>query len=174
MTFYETIFIVKTDLGDEALAERVAWVTEILTSNGAEVINVEQWGKKRLAYQVKKQKHGIYVLMHYEGDPKVVPELERNFKLSEDILKHLTVKLEGAQVDKARAAAVAAVEEKARRAEERSAREAAEAEAKPEAEAELEAEAEPEQAQEAPPEADIEDPAEATEESPIPTAKEEN
>lgn len=166
MTFYETIFIVKTDLGDEALAERVAWVTEILTSNGAEVINVEQWGKKRLAYQVKKQKHGIYVLMHYEGDPKVVPELERNFKLSEDILKHLTVKLEGAQVEKARAAAVAAVEEEARRAEERSAKEAAEAEAEPEAE--------PEQAQEAPPEADIEDPAEATEESPIPTAKEEN
>lgn len=162
MTFYETIFIVKTDLGDKALAERVAWVTEILTSNGAEVINVEQWGKKRLAYQVNKQKHGIYVLMHYEGDPKVVPELERNFKLSEDILKHLTVKLEGAQVEKARAAAVAAVEEEARRAEERSAREAAEAEA------------EPEQAQEAPPEADIEDPAEATEESPIPTAKEEN
>lgn len=166
MTFYETIFIVKTDLGDEALAERVTWVTDILTSNGAEVINVEQWGKKRLAYQVKKQKHGIYVLMHYEGDPKVVPELERNFKLSEDILKHLTVKLEGAQVEKARAAAVAAVEEEARRAEERSAREAAEAEAEPEAE--------PEQAQEAPPEADIEDPAEATEESPIPTAKEEN
>lgn len=162
MTFYETIFIVKTDLGDEALAERVTWVTDILTSNGAEVINVEQWGKKRLAYQVKKQKHGIYVLMHYEGDPKVVPELERNFKLSEDILKHLTVKLEGAQVEKARAAAVAAVEEEARRAEERSAKEAAEAEA------------EPEQAQEAPPEADIEDPAEATEESPIPTAKEEN
>ncbi|MFB3072013.1 MAG: 30S ribosomal protein S6, partial [bacterium] len=152
MTFYETIFIVKIDLGDEALAERVAWVTDILTSNGAEVINVEQWGKKRLAYQVKKQKHGIYVLMHYEGDPKVVPELERNFKLSEDILKHLTVKLEGAQVEKARAAAVAAVEEVARRAEERSAREAAEAEAEPEAE--------PEQAQEAPPEADIEDPAE--------------
>ena len=166
MTFYETIFIVKTDLGDEALAERVTWVTDILTSNGAEVINVEQWGKKRLAYQVKKQKHGIYVLMHYEGDPKVVPELERNFKLSEDILKHLTVKLEGAQVEKARAAAVAAVEEEARRAEERSAKEAAEAEAEPEAE--------PEQAQEAPPEADIEDPAEATEESPIPTAKEEN
>ncbi len=164
MTFYETIFIVKTDLGDEALAERVAWVTDILTSNGAEIINIEQWGKKRLAYQVKKQKHGIYVLMHYEGDPKVVPELERNFKVSEDILKHLTVKLEGTLVEKARAAAVVAVEEKARRAEERSAKEAAAAEA----------EAEPEQEQEAPPEADIEDPAEATEESPIPTAKEEN
>ncbi len=162
MTFYETIFIVKIDLGDEALAERVAWVTDILTSNGAKVINVEQWGKKRLAYHVNKQRHGFYVLMHYEGDPKVVPELERNFKLSEDILKHLTVKLEGAQVEKARAAAVAAVEEEARRAEERSAKEAAEAEA------------EPEQAQEAPPEADIEDPAEATEDSPIPTAKEEN
>ncbi len=161
MTFYETIFIVKTDLGDEALAERIAWVTDILTSNGAEVINIEQWGKKRLAYQVKKQKHGIYVLMHYEGDPKVVPELERNLRLSEDILKHLTVKLEGALVDKARAAAVAAAEEEARRAEERSAKEAA-------------AEAEPEQAQEAPPETDIEDPAEATEEAPIPTAPEEN
>ena len=160
MTFYETIFIVKTDLGDEALAERVTWVTDILTSNGAEVINVEQWGKKRLAYRVNKQKHGFYVLMHYEGDPKVVPELERNLRLSEDILKHLTVKLEGAQVEKARAAAVAAVEEEVRRAEERSAKEAAEAE--------------PEQAQEAPPEADIEDPAEATEEAPIPTAQEEN
>ena len=160
MTFYETIFIVKIDLGDKALAERVAWVTDILTSNGAEVINVEQWGKKRLAYRVNKQKHGFYVLMHYEGDPKVVPELERNLRLSEDILKHLTVKLEGAQVEKARAAAVAAAEEEVRRAEERSAKEAAEAE--------------PEQAQEAPPEADIEDPAEATEEAPIPTAQEEN
>ena len=164
MTFYETIFIVKTDLGDEALAEKVAWVTDILTSNGAEVINVVQWGKKRLAYQVNKQKHGIYVLMHYEGDPKAVPELERNLKLSEDFLKYLTVKLEGAQVDKARAEAVVAAEEEARRAEERSAKEADDDEG----------EAEPEQAQEAPPKADIEDPAEATEEAPIPTAQEEN
>ncbi len=168
MRFYETIFIVKSDLAEEALAERVAWATDILTSNGAQIVNVEEWGKKRLAYQVKKQRYGLYVLLHYEAEPKVVIELERNFKLSEDVLKHLTVRLEGKLVEKARAAAVKAAEEAARRAEEAAKRaaeppapeEAPETESAPEAVSEQETEREP------PPEAPSEATAEGEEGEP--------
>ncbi|MEE9196540.1 MAG: 30S ribosomal protein S6 [bacterium] len=144
MRFYETIFIVKSDLAEEALAERVAWATDILTSNGAQIVNVEEWGKKRLAYQVNKQRYGLYVLLHYEAESKVVLELERNFKLSEDVLKYLTVRLEGKLIEKARAAAVKAAEEAARRAAEPPApEEAPETEATPEAVSEQETASEP-------------------------------
>lgn len=151
MRFYETIFIVKPDLAEEAMAERVAWATDILTSNGAQLVNVEQWGKKRLAYQVNKQRYGLFVLVHYEAEPKVVGELERNFKLSEDILKYMTVKLEGKHIERARAAAVKAAEDAVRKAEEAARKaeedptpeEAPEAEAAPEPKAETEAETEP-------------------------------
>ncbi|MEE8209941.1 MAG: 30S ribosomal protein S6 [bacterium] len=151
MRFYETIFIVKSDLAEEALAERVAWATDILTSNGAQIVNVEEWGKKRLAYQVNKQRYGLYVLLHYEAEKKVLLELERNFKLSEDVLKYLTVRLEGKLIEKARAAAVKAAEEAVRREEEAAKRaeeppapeEAPETESAPEAVAEQETESAP-------------------------------
>ncbi len=161
MRFYETIFIVKSDLAEEALAERVAWATDILTSNGAQIVNVEEWGKKRLAYQVNKQRYGLYVLLHYEAESKVVLELERNFKLSEDVLKYLTVRLEGKLIEKARAAAVKAAEEAARRAAEPPApEEAPETEATPEAVSEQETESKP------PPEAPSEATAEGEEGEP--------
>lgn len=127
MRFYETIFIVKPDLTDEVLAEREAWAKDILTNNGADIVNVERWGKKRLAYQIEKQRYGHYYLVHYEGPPSVVPEMERNFRMSEDIMKYITVKLEGKQVEQARQAAVKAAEDAARQAEAR-AEEAAKAE----------------------------------------------
>jgi small subunit ribosomal protein S6 len=164
MRFYETIFIVKPDLAEEAFAERVAWATDILTDNGAQIVNVEQWGKKRLAYQVNKQRYGLYVMVHYEAEPKVVGELERNFKLSEDILKYMTVKLEGKHIDKARAAAVKAAEEAARRAEKPpEPEEAPEAEAasEPVAESVAEGEPEPDTATEAAAEAEEVEPAES-------------
>lgn len=145
MRFYETIFIVKPDVGDDVLAEREQWAKDILTNNKAQVVHTELWGKKRLAYQINKQRYGHYILLQYEGEPKVVPELERNFKLSEDVLKFITVRLEGKLIDKARAAAQKAAEEAARREEARAAKEAeaeAEAEAEPTPEAEAEAESE--------------------------------
>lgn len=164
MRFYETIFIVKSDLAEEALAEQVAWATGILTSNGAQIVNVEEWGKKRLAYQVKKQRYGLYVLLHYEAEPKVVLELERNFKLSEDVLKYLTVRLEGKLIEKARAAAVKAAEEAARRAAEPPApEEAPETKVAPEAEAAPKAVSEQETESEPPPEAPSEAAAEGEE-----------
>lgn len=119
MRFYETIFIVKPDLTDEVLAEREAWAKDILTNNGADIVNVERWGKKRLAYQIEKQRYGHYYLFHYEAPASVVPELERNFRMSEDIMKYITVKLEGKLVEQARQAAVKAAEDAARQAEAR-------------------------------------------------------
>lgn len=158
MRFYETIFIVKPDVSDEVLAERQQWAKDILTTNGAQIVHTEQWGKKRLAYQVKKQRYGHFILMQYEGELQVVPELERNFKLSEDVLKYITIRLEGKQIEKARAAAVKAAEEAARREQ---ARIDKEAEAEVEAKAEVEAEAEP--TQEAEPQEDSETPSEDSE-----------
>jgi small subunit ribosomal protein S6 len=129
MRVYETIFIARPDLNEEALAERVEWFKGILASQGAQVLNVEQWGKKRLAYKVEKQRYGIYVLVHYEGGPHVVSEVERHLRMSEDILRYITVRLEGRQAEAAREAAKKAAAEQ-------------EQKAKAEAEAEVEAKVE--------------------------------
>jgi small subunit ribosomal protein S6 len=137
MRFYETIFIIKPDLSEEVLSEREQWAKDILTNNGAQIVNVEQWGKKRLAYQLSKQRYGHYILMQYESEPEVVPELERNLRMSEEVLKYITVRLAGKQMEKAKVAAAKAAEEAVRREEARAAQEAekaAEQEAAPEPE----------------------------------------
>lgn len=161
MRFYETIFIVKPDVSDEVLAEREQWAKDILTNNGAQIVNVEQWGKKRLAYQVEKQRYGHYLLMQYEGKPEVVPELERNLRMSEEVLKYITVRLAGKQIEKARAAAKRAAEEAVRREEAKAAQEA-----------EQQAAPEPESTEEAAPEDATDAPSEDEEEKPAPSAQE--
>ncbi len=93
MRKYETFFIVDPDLPDEVNAAVDEKVKSIVGSNGGSVVTYVPWGKKKLAYPVKKRSRGFYVLMEYAGGPKLVAELERNMRLDERILKFITVKL---------------------------------------------------------------------------------
>lgn len=94
MRKYETFFIVDPDLPDEVNTVVDEKVKAVVGSNGGEVLAYIPWGKKKLAYPVKKHTRGLYILMEYSGGPELVAELERNMRLDERILKFITVKLE--------------------------------------------------------------------------------
>lgn len=94
MRKYETFFIVDPDLPDEANAVIDEKIKNIVSSSGGSVLEYASWGKKKLAYPVKKRTRGHYVLMEYAGGPELVAELERNMRLDERLLKFITVKLE--------------------------------------------------------------------------------
>ncbi|MEJ2429896.1 MAG: 30S ribosomal protein S6 [Deltaproteobacteria bacterium] len=100
MRRYETLFIVTPDSSDEDLQAVADKIKGVITGMNGKVASYDEQGKKSLAYNIKKQNRGYYVLMDYLGHAEVVAELERNMRLDDRILKYLTVKLAD-QVDPA-------------------------------------------------------------------------
>jgi small subunit ribosomal protein S6 len=94
MRKYETFFIIDPDLTEEAYNLASEKLKGIVNANGGAVVTYVPWGKKKLAYPVKKRSQGLYILMEYGGGPEMVAELERNMRLDERVLKFITVKLE--------------------------------------------------------------------------------
>jgi small subunit ribosomal protein S6 len=94
MRKYETFFIVDPDLSEDVTAAVDEKVRTVVTNNGGNVLTYTPWGKKKLAYPVKKRTRGLYVLMEYAGGPELVAELERNMRLDERVLKFITVLLD--------------------------------------------------------------------------------
>lgn len=94
MRKYETFFIVDPDLPDEVNTVIDDKVKNVVDANGGSILTYTPWGKKKLAYPVKKRTRGHYVLMEYTGGPDLVAELERNMRMDERILKFITVKLD--------------------------------------------------------------------------------
>jgi small subunit ribosomal protein S6 len=94
MRKYETFFIIDPDLPDETNSVIDSKVQSIVTSNGGEVLSYVPWGKRKLAYTIRKRSRGLYVLMEYAGGPQLVAELERNMRIDERILKFITVLLD--------------------------------------------------------------------------------
>lgn len=93
MTNYETMYILKPELEDEAYDALVEKFKGIIESEGGEVTNVNRMGRRKLAYEVKKKfREGYYVLMNYSGEARATNELERNFKISDDVIRYLVVK----------------------------------------------------------------------------------
>ncbi len=91
---YETIFISPPSLTEDGLEKVIAEVQETLASKGGEVVRIERWGRKRLAYPIAKQFEGWYVLMHVKGPGDAVQEAERRMRISENVMKYLTVRLD--------------------------------------------------------------------------------
>ncbi len=89
---YELVFIVKPDLDEEATDTLIGKVKGIVETNGAEVIKLEKWGKRRLAYEIKNYREGFYVIMNFKGDAAVAAELDRVLKITENILRHMIVR----------------------------------------------------------------------------------
>lgn len=92
MRQYELIFIVRTDLEEEATEAIIEKVKGIIENNGAEVINIDKWGKRRLAYEIKHIREGYYVLVNFKGEAKVAAELDRVLKITDAILRHIIVR----------------------------------------------------------------------------------
>ena len=97
MRTYELVFIVQPDLDEEGLNAFVEQIQKVITENGGEVVKVEQMGKRRLAHPIRHLKDGYYVLIHAKLDRLAMAELERTLKLSEDVLRHLLVRLDEAE-----------------------------------------------------------------------------
>ncbi|HYA40200.1 MAG TPA: 30S ribosomal protein S6, partial [Syntrophobacteraceae bacterium] len=94
MRKYETFIISDPDLPDEINTALDGKIQSIVTSNQGEVLTYAPWGKRKLAYPIRKRTRGLYVLMEYTGGPQLVAELERNLRIDERILKFITVLLE--------------------------------------------------------------------------------
>jgi len=91
---YEELFIVKPDAAEEEVDQYVEQLRTQLTAAGATVDKVEKWGKRKLAYRIEKYREGSYVLFQFTGEPDVVKELERRLRVSDSVLKFLTVRID--------------------------------------------------------------------------------
>jgi small subunit ribosomal protein S6 len=91
---YELVFIVHPEVDDEGLAAVVETVKDLVKRGGGRVAKVDLWGLRRLAYPIRNLGEGQYVLMHLHLAPEGVAELERSLKLSEQVIRHLVVRLE--------------------------------------------------------------------------------
>ena len=94
MNQYETVFILTPVLSDEQMKETVAKFKNVLTEKGAEMLNEETWGLKKLAYTIQKKNSGFYCLFEYKAEPEVIKTLETSFRRDEKVVRFMTVKLE--------------------------------------------------------------------------------
>jgi small subunit ribosomal protein S6 len=94
MNQYETVFILTPVLSDEQMKEAVAKFKQILTDNGAEILNEEAWGLKKMAYAIQKKSTGFYCLVEFKAEPTVIETLETGYRRDEKVIRHMTVRLD--------------------------------------------------------------------------------
>ena len=94
MNHYETVFILTPVLSDEQMKEAVAKFKKLLTDNGAEILNEEAWGLKKMAYAIDKKSTGFYCLLEFKAEPTNVNTLEIGYRRDERIIRFITVKLD--------------------------------------------------------------------------------
>ena len=94
MNQYETVFILTPVLSDVQMKEAVEKFKGILAAEGAEIINEENWGLKKLADPIEKKSTGFYQLIEFNAEPTVIQKLEVNYRRDERVLRYLTVKLD--------------------------------------------------------------------------------
>ncbi|HEY8911463.1 MAG TPA: 30S ribosomal protein S6 [Desulfosporosinus sp.] len=94
MKAYELLYIIRPDLDEEATTALVERLSGLVASNGGDNLTVEKWGKRRLAYEIQDYKEGQYILMNFEGEGRTSMEIERVMKISEDVIRFLTVRKE--------------------------------------------------------------------------------
>ncbi|AIE61684.1 30S ribosomal protein S6 [Bacillus methanolicus] len=94
MRKYEIMYIIRPNIEDEAKKALVERFDNILTENGAEIIESKEWGKRRLAYEIKDFRDGIYHIINVKSEPAAVEEFSRLAKINEDIIRHIVVKEE--------------------------------------------------------------------------------
>ena len=93
--YYETMYILRPDIPEEEVDSHLTKYSELVTKSGAEVLDSQMRGKRRLAYPISKHKEGIYVQLSHNGDGQHVEVLEKAMRLSEDVIRYLTVKQDG-------------------------------------------------------------------------------
>ena len=93
MNKYESVVIIDPSVDEEKVKELSQNFTDLINKDG-KVEKVEELGKKRLAYEVKKNKEGYYIVFNFEANPILIAELERNYRIIDEVIKFITVKAE--------------------------------------------------------------------------------
>ncbi len=94
MELYESLFIIRPSLTDEDTTALIDKMKGVAEKSGASMMRAENWGRKRLAYEVKRERKGTYAFFYFKGPGPVIAELERAYRLEDSIIKFLTVRLE--------------------------------------------------------------------------------
>lgn len=93
MRKYETIFVIDSLLKSEEIENNINKYERFISANGGHIEEIERWGKKRLAYEVKRRQYGYYVLIRFDGLPGMIKPLEREYRLNESLLRYKTLLL---------------------------------------------------------------------------------
>jgi small subunit ribosomal protein S6 len=88
---YETVFILDPGLDENQVNEEIEKTQTLITSHGGKILDVQRWGRKRLAYEINRKRDGVYTLLKHESSGEVVKELERRLRLDENVMRVLTV-----------------------------------------------------------------------------------
>ncbi len=94
MEKYETISIIRPNVSEDNIAAISAKTADIITKEGGEILRVDQWGLKQLAYPIKKEPTGYYVYTVFSGNGAAIDEMERIFRIDDNVLKYMTIKLD--------------------------------------------------------------------------------
>ncbi len=92
MRSYELVMVIRPNLEEEAYEAITAKFTDLIQNNGGELVKVDKWGKRRLAYDIKKFKEGYYVVVEFNAQSEVARELDRVLKITDDIIRHIVVR----------------------------------------------------------------------------------
>ncbi len=95
---YEVVFIIRPDAGDDIVKGIIQKVREIVEGQQGQVVKVDEWGKRRLAYHIKKYSEGFYVCADTSSTPAASKEVERILRLNEDVIRYQTVRKEEAKI----------------------------------------------------------------------------
>lgn len=93
MRKYEAIFILRPSIEEDKRVEEIEKYKSIIAADG-EIEKVEEWGNRKLAYEIEKIRDGYYVLVNFKANPTLPKELERNFKISDDVIRYIIVNLD--------------------------------------------------------------------------------
>ena len=93
--FYETMYILRPDIAEDEVSNHIDKYNKLLEELGGKILDSQMRGKRRLAYQIAKHREGIYVQLSHQGDGQHIYKIEKAMRLSEDVIRYLTVKQEG-------------------------------------------------------------------------------
>ena len=108
MGSYEVMYVLVPNLEDEAYTATTERLSAIITENGGQINKVDVWGKRRLAYEVKKRREGYYTLIYFDAPAPIVKELDRVLRINEEVLRHMIVRHEDKTISAAKGKEAAA------------------------------------------------------------------
>ncbi len=99
MNIYENVVIINPSLSEDDLKSAIEKISEQITKSGGEILKVEHWGKRKLAYELNKQKMGFYTMILFKSPTSFIKELEYYYKVFDPIVKYMIIRLTNKQID---------------------------------------------------------------------------